>query len=106
MRAFFANKLALIGSAVTGLVLLAIIAGPWASPYSPTDADFLALLVPPSVAHPFGTDSFGRDVLTRILYGARVSLAVSVAGVLAAALPTSAAASTPATLTASETRAP
>jgi len=86
MRAFFANKLALIGSAVTGLVLLAIIAGPWASPYSPTDADFVALLVPPSAAHPFGTDSFGRDVLTRILYGARISLAVSVAGVLAAAL--------------------
>ena len=82
MRAFFANKLALIGAAITGFVLLAVIAGPWVSPYSPTDADFLALLTPPSAAHPFGTDSFGRDVLTRILYGARVSLAVSVAGVL------------------------
>ena len=86
LRAFFANKLALIGAAITGTVLLAVIAGPWFSPYSPTEADFLALLAPPSLAHPFGTDSFGRDVLTRILYGARVSLAVSVAGVLAAAL--------------------
>jgi len=86
MRAFFANKLALIGAVVTGFVLLLVIAGPWVSPYSPTDADFLALLTAPSRAHPFGTDSFGRDVLTRILYGARVSLAVSVAGVLAAAL--------------------
>lgn len=86
MRAFFANKLALIGAAITGFVLLAVIAGPWLSPYSPTDADFLALLVPPSLAHPFGTDSFGRDVLTRILYGARISLAVSITGVLVAAL--------------------
>jgi peptide/nickel transport system permease protein len=86
MRAFFANKLALIGAAITGFVLLLVIAGPWVSPYSPTEADFLALLTPPSGAHPFGTDSFGRDVLTRILYGARVSLAVSVAGVLVAAL--------------------
>jgi peptide/nickel transport system permease protein len=86
MRAFLANKLALIGAAITGLMLLAVIAGPWVSPYSPTEADFLALLAPPSLAHPFGTDSFGRDVLTRILYGARVSLAVSIIGVLAAAL--------------------
>ncbi len=59
-------------------MLLAVAVGPWFSPYSPTEADFLALLAPPSLAHPFGTDSFGRDVLTRILYGARVSLAVSV----------------------------
>lgn len=86
MRAFLANKLALIGAAVTGLVVLAVIVGPSLSPYSPTEADFLALLAPPSPAHPFGTDSFGRDVLTRILYGARVSLAVSITGVLAAAL--------------------
>lgn len=86
MRAFFANKLAVIGATVTGFVLLAVVAGPWVLPHSPTEADFLALLAPPSLAHPFGTDSFGRDVLTRILYGARVSLAVSVTGVFAAAL--------------------
>ena len=86
MRAFLANKLALIGAAITAFVLLAVAVGPWISPFSPTEADFLALLSPPSLAHPFGTDSFGRDVLTRILYGARISLAVSVAGVLAAAL--------------------
>jgi len=86
MRAFVANKLALIGAIITAFVLLAVVIGPWLSPYSPTEADFLALLAPPSLVHPFGTDSFGRDVLTRILHGARVSLAVSVAGVLAAAL--------------------
>lgn len=86
MRAFLANKLALVGAAVTGFVLLAVAVGPWISPYSPTQADFLALLSPPSLVHPFGTDSFGRDVLTRILYGARISLLVSVSGVLAAAV--------------------
>src|SRR5512141_1824281 len=86
MRAFFANKLALFGAAITGFVLLAVIAGPWLSPFSPTEADFLALLTPPTATHPFGTDSFGRDVLTRILYGARVSLSVSVIGVVTAAL--------------------
>ena len=86
MRALLANKLALVGAAVTGFVLIAVILGPSLSPYSPTDPDFMAFLSPPSLAHPFGTDSFGRDVLTRILYGARVSLAVSFAGVLAAAV--------------------
>jgi peptide/nickel transport system permease protein len=86
MRAFLANKLALIGAAITAFVFLAVVIGPVLSPYSPTEADFLALLAPPSLAHPFGTDSFGRDVLTRILYGARVSFAVSISGVLTAAL--------------------
>jgi peptide/nickel transport system permease protein len=43
--------------------------------------DFLNLLAPPTLAHPFGTDSFGRDVLTRVLFGGRVSLIVSIAGV-------------------------
>ena len=85
MRRFFANKLALVGSIITTVLLLSIIVGPWITHYSPTDADFLAILAPPSLEHPFGTDSFGRDVLTRVLYGARVSLLVSTAGVMAAA---------------------
>jgi peptide/nickel transport system permease protein len=62
-----------------------MIAGPWISPYSPTEADYMALLAPPSWGHPFGTDSFGRDVLTRILYGARVSFSVTTTGICAAA---------------------
>lgn len=86
LAAALANKLALFGGLITSLVALGVLVGPWLSPYSPTDADFLALLAPPSPAHPLGTDSFGRDVLTRILHGARVSFAVSVSGVLAAAL--------------------
>ncbi|MBV9564851.1 MAG: ABC transporter permease, partial [Bradyrhizobium sp.] len=67
-------------------VVIAVAAGPLLSAYSPTDMDFLALLAAPSWKHPFGTDSFGRDVLTRILYGARVSMLVSAAGVLLAVI--------------------
>jgi peptide/nickel transport system permease protein len=86
MRRFFKNKLALVGSITTAILLLSIIVGPWITPYSPTDADFLAILTPPSLAHPFGTDSFGRDVLTRVLQGARVSFLISTAGVAIAAV--------------------
>jgi peptide/nickel transport system permease protein len=82
----FGNRLVAIGGAITVAMLLAALLGPWISPYSPTEPDFLALLSPPSPRHPFGTDSFGRDVLTRIMHGARVSFAVSVAGVVTAAL--------------------
>ncbi|MEN3383091.1 MAG: peptide/nickel transport system permease protein, partial [Hyphomicrobiales bacterium] len=57
MGAFLTNKLALVGTAITIIVLVAVVGGPWLSPYSPTDADFLALLSPPNLAHPFGTDS-------------------------------------------------
>lgn len=86
VTAALANRLVLIGGAITTLMVLGAIIGPSITPYSPTEPDFLALLAPPSLSHPFGTDSFGRDVLTRIMHGARISFAVSVAGVLAAAL--------------------
>ena len=87
MKRLAQNRAALAGSIITGLALLAVILGPWLTPYSATDMDFSALLAPPSLAHPFGTDSFGRDVLTRVLFRrARVSIAVSISGVVAAAL--------------------
>jgi peptide/nickel transport system permease protein len=46
------------------------------APYSPTGFDFHALLKPPSLAHPFGTDNFGRDILTRVIWAARVDLQI------------------------------
>ncbi len=65
---------------LAGLAALA----PWLSPYPPdAQLDIVALRTqPPSWAHPFGTDAFGRDVLSRVLHGARVSLAVSGMAVL------------------------
>lgn len=70
-----------------GLVLLAMLAfiavfGSWMAPYHP-DADDFGLLEPPSLQHPMGTDSFGRDLLSRLLVGTRVSFSV---GFLAAAV--------------------
>ena len=56
---------------------------PWLSPYSPTAYDLDAILIPPSFPHPFGTDSQGRDLLSRLLFGTRVSLTV---GLIAVAL--------------------
>ncbi len=57
---------------ISSLALLA----PYIAPYSPTEIDVENVLSPPSPEHPFGTDELGRDVLTRMLYGARVSLSV------------------------------
>ena len=86
LGAILKNRTATAGLAITGLVLLAIGPGVALSPYSATTMDFANLLSPPSLVHPFGTDSFGRDVLTRVLIGARISLAISATGVAAAAL--------------------
>ena len=76
------------GLLVGGTMLLFLVAvallGPRLSPYDPYAHDFDRLLQPPSAAHPFGTDNFGRDVLTRVMAGAAIVLRI---GVLAAVFP-------------------
>ena len=84
--AFLRNPTAVLGAAITAFVLLAATLGAALMPYGPNYTDFMDLLSSPSLAHPFGTDSLGRDVLTRVLYGARVSLVVSAAGIAIAAV--------------------
>ena len=64
-------------------LLAAAIAAPALAPYPPDQIDLAHRREPPSLAHPFGTDDLGRDVLARVLFGARVSLAV---GLLSAAV--------------------
>ena len=64
-------------------VLIAVFAG-WIAPYDPLAQDVLARLKGPSWAHWFGTDQFGRDVLSRVIHGCRASLGVSAAAVFAA----------------------
>ncbi len=66
---------ALTGLAVLLLLTLAVLAAPL-SPYDPHASDMAARYQPPSWAHPLGTDALGRDLLTRILYGGRISLSV------------------------------
>jgi peptide/nickel transport system permease protein len=73
-----------VGGAMLGLLVTAALLAPLVSPYDPTAHDFDALLRPPELAHPFGTDNFGRDVLTRVLYGAAIDLRI---GLLAVVFP-------------------
>ena len=72
-----------------GLALAMIamaLAAPWLAPYDPNAQDVLLKLEPPSAAHPFGTDDFGRDVLSRVIYGARISLFVGAVATLVGVL--------------------
>src|SRR3990172_834704 len=74
----YKDKIALSAAVfVSGIILVAIMA-PLISPYDPLSIDLDSLRMPPSFQHPLGTDNKGRDVLSRILYGARLSLFVSV----------------------------
>jgi peptide/nickel transport system permease protein len=75
------NRTALAGAVITLAVVFAITLGAELMPYSTVEMDFINILAAPTLAHPFGTDSFGRDVLTRVLHGGRVSFLVSGAGI-------------------------
>lgn len=66
---------AMAGAAVLGLLVLSMILVQF-SPYDPEHSDMISRYQPPSWEHPFGTDALGRDLLTRVLYGSRISLAV------------------------------
>ena len=85
-RAFNANATSWIGL-ITFVVIVALaLLAPVISPYDPLDQDILARLEAPSAAHWFGTDSYGRDILSRLLWGARLSLVISTVSILAAML--------------------
>jgi peptide/nickel transport system permease protein len=71
--------LALLGAGLIALFALLAVAAPLLAPHDPTHLDLAARLQPPSIAHWFGTDELGRDVLSRTLYGARISLTVAIA---------------------------
>lgn len=81
LRALLQHKLALFGLVVLGLLVLAAILGRALAPYAPNDVDVLARLQPPSAEHWFGTDELGRDVLSRVVVAARVSLVVGAVSV-------------------------
>ncbi len=70
------NRLAVIGGILVLLVFIFSIFAPLIAPYNPSAIDIKNILVGPSVAHPLGTDDLGRDVLSRMLWGGRVSLKV------------------------------
>jgi len=75
-----------IGLALTSILVVAALAAPWLAPYNPVAQNLPVRLAAPSSSHWMGTDQLGRDILSRILFGARVSMLVSISVVLGAGL--------------------
>jgi peptide/nickel transport system permease protein len=78
------NPALIMGMTLVSCVIGLAIFGPYIAPYDPTKPDYGAAVQAPSLAHPFGTDKFGRDQLSRVLHGARIDLAI---GIIATVVP-------------------
>ncbi|PZP42467.1 MAG: diguanylate cyclase [Azospirillum brasilense] len=90
VRRFLRHRLAVFGLAVIVIFVLAALLAPLVAPYDPTATSWSLIRKPPSLAHWFGTDENGRDVLSRVLWGARASLmagGLSVAAALVVGVP-------------------
>ena len=86
VRRFRNNPTSLFGLAIFLAVILAAVFAPWIWPVDPLEQDVVERLVGPSLAHPLGTDSFGRDVLARLLHAGRISLLIGVSSIALAML--------------------
>lgn len=75
------HRTGMIGAVIVAGLILTGLFGPYLAPYDPNEIDFNVRFAPPSLSHPMGADDFGRDILSRILVGARVSLQVGVIAV-------------------------
>jgi len=82
VRTFLKNRTAAIGLASSSLIILIAILAPWITPYDPLEQDVYNSLASLTKAHLLGTDRYGRDVLSRVLFGLRISLFVSVISVV------------------------
>ena len=76
------NKLALVGMVIIVIVALMAILGPYATPYDPLKQDFKEIRKAMSLKHWFGSDDVGRDIFSRVLVGARITLIISSVAVL------------------------
>lgn len=83
-RRFRRHPLAIVGTAVLLVVAAGVLTGPWVYRTPIDEIDFKAKLQGPSRAHPLGTDDLGQDLLARMLYGGRISLAVGIVAMLIA----------------------
>src|SRR3989338_714876 len=75
-RRFKKNRLAFLGGIIVFLFFAIAVLAPFIAPYGPDGINVKHVLEPPSLSHPFGTDDLGRDILSRVIYGSRISLAV------------------------------
>jgi peptide/nickel transport system permease protein len=76
MKEIFKNKMAAAGLTFIALILLCAVFAPVIAPYEPTAIDEKSVLKSPSKDHIFGTDTLGRDIFSRMVYGSRISLAI------------------------------
>ena len=83
-RRFKRHRLAVVCTFVLGFIILAVLLGPWIWRVPINEIDFTARMQGPSWRHPLGTDDLGQDLLARMLYGGRISLAVGLAAMLIA----------------------
>src|SRR6478735_6145443 len=83
-RRFRRHQLALLGTLILAVIVIAVMAGPWIWKLPVNEIDFGARLEGPSWKHPFGTDDLGQDLLARMLYGGRISIAVGLASMVVA----------------------
>lgn len=82
LRVFLRNRIAVVGFFLTlALILLAFFAG-YIAPYDPDEQNVYSRLTSPDLKHWFGTDSYGRDTLSRVIHGSRVSLTVGVCSIM------------------------
>ena len=79
-RKLIRRRVAAAGLIVCAVILILVVFGDLISPYDPQQINTIEALQPPSAAHWFGTDEMGRDLFSRVIYGARLTMAVSVVG--------------------------
>ena len=75
-KRFWKNKIAVVGSCVVAVLFIISVLAPWIAPYDPNEINLARVLAAPSASHLCGTDQLGRDVLSRMIWGARISLKV------------------------------
>lgn len=75
-RKFTRSRVGMVGLAVVGIYVIVAIFAPFLAPYDPNAVDLRNVAVPPAGSHLMGTDQFGRDILSRVIYGARTSLQI------------------------------
>jgi peptide/nickel transport system permease protein len=79
LRRMLADRLTIVGLVLVAIAVVCALFAPWIAPYGPIDGDLGTLyLKPPSSAHPFGTDDIGRDIYSRVIYGAQISIKTAV----------------------------
>src|SRR3954471_3658587 len=81
-KAFFSNRLAILGTVVLAIFIIMAVFAPFIAPYGPLDQNLPEKFDGPSLAHPFGQDELGRDILSRVIYGARISLTAGLVAVV------------------------